>query len=443
MFRKWALIVVFCVSVLGTGFPGLLFAQAVDDQAGQPTCSCWCSSSAGAKGLGTKTATSCRQACAEGKMDVLVCSKDPTAWPENDVRCFHQKECEDSIQNHGYGGEWDVDPNPNCPAEYRYCFPKLGTSEIDLGVPIGDVRTVKDLETYLSKGFTWLLSIAVVVTVVMVMVGGLQYSLGGLAKNQMENGKKRIKAGISGLVLLLTSVLIVQTINPQLLKLNVPKLPLVRTVITPNGTSCNEYLEKNYQLSATSGTCGDVSDVLKDAKGAAVSAGSQCVWLSCGNEQDQCVLSSNGATCTSCEKVVEGSGGAGLKPSEQVCRQFQYPVRMINGLYDYRYCGWTKDSDLNRGIEMKIQRNGSCAFYEVDCTQITSCEDYDTAVIAKNKNSSQPLEDIIYEESALCGLGGCGNFGLQSVCEANPCGIARGCTYDYKAWLKYDCIPAK
>ncbi len=341
-----------------------------------------------------------------------------------------------------YDGVWDTRPNPNCATDYRYCFPKSGNTEVELNIPIGNLTAVADLEPYLSKGFNWLIGIAVTVTIVMVMIGGLQYSIGAATPEQKAKGKKVILSGVTGLALLLSSVLLIQTVNPQLLKLNVPTLPMIKRVLLPQGISCGDYLLKKYQLSATSGKCGDVSDVLKDEKGTDLPVGTQCMWRGCSIGGQSCIFSGDGARCISCNLLTESlRDTTKITPSSGVCGQFTYPTTMVNNRPVTFQCGWTKDSDLNRGIAPKALRYGSCALYKIDCTRITKCEDYDTEIRPFNRNSRQPLEDIVYQDDVLCGMGGCGDFGLQTVCAENFCQIAGGCKYDDSAWLKYDCIP--
>ncbi len=457
MFRKWALFLAVCSVFFWNFVPVVTFAQAIKDDAGQPTCSCWCGTDEGAIGLGTTTQTACKSGCLAKKATYLICAKDPSGWPENDVQCFTQEQCENKETDFGYNGDWDAGPNPNCPATYRYCFNKSGTEEIELGVPIGDITTVKDLETYLSKVFSWMLSAAVVITIVFVMIGGIQYALGGLAKDQIDKGKKRIQNGVIGLVLLFTSAMIVQTVNPQLLKLNVPKLPMVKTIVLANGISCNDYLLKKYTLSDSVGKCGDVSDVFKNEKGVDVAAGTQCVWRTCGKAEEQCLMYPGGSICTRCYFLVEGGennqGVAhipyNLKPSPQLCGQFPKTVTTYYNQPSIKQCGWTKDSDVNSGYNFKALRTGSCAEIQINCASIRSCDDYDDQVRVHNYTSGGgrglELEYIIYESSILCG-GGCGNFGLQTICEENPCSVLNGgkvetdCKYDTDAYVKNDCI---
>ncbi|MEK7615122.1 MAG: hypothetical protein AAB431_01915 [Patescibacteria group bacterium] len=76
--------------------------------------------------------------------------------------------------------------------------------------------SVSFLSQYISGLYKYLLSIAGVIAIVMVMIGGFQYVLGAGAKGQGEKGKERIKNGVIGLILLLSVYLILYTVNPQL-----------------------------------------------------------------------------------------------------------------------------------------------------------------------------------------------------------------------------------
>lgn len=80
------------------------------------------------------------------------------------------------------------------------------------------------LGEYLNGLYGFLLTAAAVIAIVMIMVGGLQYTLGAANEEQAKKGKEKIKNSVTGLVLLLCVFLILQTINPQLVFLKIVEL---------------------------------------------------------------------------------------------------------------------------------------------------------------------------------------------------------------------------
>lgn len=72
------------------------------------------------------------------------------------------------------------------------------------------------LAEYIQGVYKYLIGISVTIAVVFLMVGGLQWSLGGASSAQISKAKERIKNAVTGLVLLLSVVLILQIVNPQL-----------------------------------------------------------------------------------------------------------------------------------------------------------------------------------------------------------------------------------
>lgn len=101
------------------------------------------------------------------------------------------------------------------------------------------------LAEYIHGVYKYLIGISVTLAVVFLMVGGLQWSLGGASSAQISKAKERIKNALSGLVLLLSVVLILEIVNPQLIasnpiiieKVEEITIPLVTEVIDQLGES--------------------------------------------------------------------------------------------------------------------------------------------------------------------------------------------------------------
>lgn len=91
------------------------------------------------------------------------------------------------------------------------------TSNYELLAPFpGQPRQITSLSDYLIALFWLILGSAVVLAVVMIVVGGIEYMLAGLPSSK-QKGKDRITGAVMGLLLALSSYLILRAVNPQLL----------------------------------------------------------------------------------------------------------------------------------------------------------------------------------------------------------------------------------
>jgi len=70
---------------------------------------------------------------------------------------------------------------------------------------------------YISAIFTYGISLAIALSVVMIMVGGLIWLMSGGRQDQVGRAKEFITGALSGLFLALLSVIILQVINPELI----------------------------------------------------------------------------------------------------------------------------------------------------------------------------------------------------------------------------------
>ncbi|MBI4135952.1 MAG: hypothetical protein HY481_00140 [Candidatus Vogelbacteria bacterium] len=79
-------------------------------------------------------------------------------------------------------------------------------------------ETVSSLTEYLSIIFPTLIALAATLAIIMIVIGGLEYIF-SMVPGKKEEGLKRIKEAIWGLVLALAAYLILKTINPDLVTL--------------------------------------------------------------------------------------------------------------------------------------------------------------------------------------------------------------------------------
>lgn len=97
----------------------------------------------------------------------------------------------------------------------------------------GSTPSEYTLSTYLSGMLKLIIALGAAFAVLMSVVGGIQYVASGITPSKKNEAKDRIWNAITGLVLVLTSYLILNTINPQLVAFNL-SLPAVEgTSATP------------------------------------------------------------------------------------------------------------------------------------------------------------------------------------------------------------------
>lgn len=100
-------------------------------------------------------------------------------------------------------------------------------------------KTTTDMGTYLSGAITLLIAVSGALAVLMIIIGGTQYVASGIAPQAKNDAKDRIWNAIIGLVLVLVSYLILNSINPNLVKFKLD-LPPVTVAQPPGGITVVE-----------------------------------------------------------------------------------------------------------------------------------------------------------------------------------------------------------
>ena len=121
--------------------------------------------------------------------------------------------------------------------EYTVLAPLPGTTDCgdniaDPGYDPGTFECKTTLEKYLPGLFNLLIGLAAVFAVLMIVIGGIQY-MSSDALSGKEDGKTRIWNAVKGLVLVIGAWLILYTVNPNLLNLNLNVAPV--TITPPPG----------------------------------------------------------------------------------------------------------------------------------------------------------------------------------------------------------------
>lgn len=428
------------------------------------SCNCWCTGDGGAENIGEMPPTDCSQTCRDQEERMVVCGT-ATETPNNvNLNCFTEEAC--SAQNGVLGNE----PAEDCTDGQRYCYPAPEPIDLEISLSLGgqdEVTQVQDFGDYIEIGYQVVLGLGVVGAVVMIMVGGAQYIVAGAVSSQAKQAKDRILHAVIGLVLLLSTYLILQTVNPQLLELSTPKLPMVREIQYTGEDTCEQLEEEGYQLEIDGSggeTCGTSAKVVTGPEGQDVADSQTCVYKTCSNNDESCVAVGRDAenqtkyACLTCQTA---------NPDEQSDNpEFSPSVGMCNSLakedtdQEKNYCIFTRDTSMlqsggdvlensasqtalaaipglgiaaalgKAGIDSvdlatKVER-GTCAEIRINCGNIDSCEDYESVQVSNSIETDESLDDL--EPSGIIGIFS-GSEDLKTICEDDPCELPGNCRH--------------
>jgi len=109
-----------------------------------------------------------------------------------------------------------------------------------------------ELPTAIKLIYEWVIRIGIALAFLMVMYGGVKWMMAGGSSERVGDAKSQIGAAIIGIVLLLTSFIILQTINPRLISLELPQLPEIERIRLEKRIQALEECEK---LTGGNGCC--------------------------------------------------------------------------------------------------------------------------------------------------------------------------------------------
>lgn len=114
-------------------------------------------------------------------------------------------------------------------AQYRLSAPIPGLEKVGGATPFF---------SYLEQFIPFLLGATAILAMVMITIGGIQYVISGGNESQRSDAKSRIWHAIGGLTLAAISWIILNTINPDLVKF---RLPLTEVRIEAGGSVVNIF----------------------------------------------------------------------------------------------------------------------------------------------------------------------------------------------------------
>ncbi len=167
--------------------------------------------------------------------------------PVRDMSCWDRALCE---KHNGIFEEEEA----ACGEGWGRCYPK--TTSTELQIQLQGREEVTDVAEYIALLYRYAVGVGAILAVVMIIWGGVVYLTAGGLPERITQAKEYISNAIIGLVLLYTSYLLLQTINPDLVRLRMPRVYMIRPIPyeccldkktgeTKFKAGCDEKLEKS------------------------------------------------------------------------------------------------------------------------------------------------------------------------------------------------------
>ncbi|OGH93806.1 MAG: hypothetical protein A2538_02950 [Candidatus Magasanikbacteria bacterium RIFOXYD2_FULL_41_14] len=156
-----------------------------------------------------------------------------TAWavptvtaPEFNPLCWHKDECENARTGYSNGASGWMAGEPPCDQPgWGKCLP---VGETVTTIAFGGQRHFEDIGAFVTTLYNYAVRIAGIVAVIVIIVAGMQWVASGGNSEMIGAAKKRIGGAVIGLMILFSSFVILNTINPNLVKFRLPRIWLIR-----------------------------------------------------------------------------------------------------------------------------------------------------------------------------------------------------------------------
>ena len=419
-------------------------------------CFCYGTKTGAVKTAGPTDAKTCLDACAKlPNDDGYHWAPNYDAYPGANLRCWEKRsDCEANLDGDTAGtvdGTWSATQPSECLPGSHYCYASDSTPTY-LNVPIGAKKYVLNVGEYVGVIYNYLVGFAMTVAIVFLMIGGLRYVIGGVSAESVKGSKKMMTQAIEGFVLLMFSFVILYTVSPQLIKLQVPRLPMLKKVTIMNGNDCGAILglapgakpdEIKKALaddSKTNGTnakkasdgavvrytgepvCGTTAEVLFATGGVSVADGKTCNFGYCADSKGCAVVNGKG-NCVACEEVTDDNA-LGLVPSTAICESIVYPTQ--------KYDGKDVPTGLCAYVFSPVTLGGTCGRVNLNCSNIGSCTQYYSVPMSVGSGSScvgvlgyfAAFEtDAVAKGASMLAAGG-SYFTISDFCSKDYCAAA-------------------
>ena len=184
----------------------------------------------------------------------------------SDARCFEEKDCYEKRRELGALDEASVKSGfKHTPESIKSCGGKsikrkgkdinvgfcLAAGSIETKIKIGGRAQFDDIVDFIIYIHQYAIIVGGILAMIVVIVAGFQLTASGGNSAIIGSAKKRIAGAITGVIILVLSFTILQSINPKTLELVLPKIWLLQGVaISP--LKCDETIESDliYKLVA-------------------------------------------------------------------------------------------------------------------------------------------------------------------------------------------------
>lgn len=169
----------------------------------------------------------------------------PTCWLESDCERLGETA---TFDTHFDGTDTD------CAVGWGYCYPgEYIPLQIRIPTAEGSVAAVADLGTYIGYVYRYGVRVAVMLAVIVIMVGGVLWMTSAGTGN-LEKAKTMIMNAVIGLLIAVGSYVILQTINPDLVELSLPRTRIIRTIRVGDFGYCRDAASTSTVLSGSGAT---------------------------------------------------------------------------------------------------------------------------------------------------------------------------------------------
>lgn len=159
-----------------------------------------------------------------------------TEPPEKNPLCWSKEACTEQYKSAGWCDDkttpcegkvsWLAGEPAGCGA-WGACVPP---GKAQLSIAFNGKTEVKDLGEYIKLIYAFLVGAAGVIAAVLIVKGGFEYIIAGGASERVIAAKKTIGSAVFGLLLVLASYTLLNTINPDLVHLRLPNVYMVRKI---------------------------------------------------------------------------------------------------------------------------------------------------------------------------------------------------------------------
>lgn len=122
-----------------------------------------------------------------------------------------------------------ADPPKPVVTYLRFPIPGL-EGKLTLCAPSGNNLVCEGIANYIVNIYRWLIGVIAILAVVALMAGGVQWLMAGGSDKRVTGAKKTITNSLVGLLLTLSSYLLLWAISPNLVKLRPLTLPVVKEI---------------------------------------------------------------------------------------------------------------------------------------------------------------------------------------------------------------------